>query len=79
MAWREVTLGETRWNVSVIAERAARVGTWRLVLSFREASARLPSIRALYPLESLSKSALFTQAEQIPNEKITALLAGQIR
>jgi len=79
MAWREITVGETRWIVSPIAERTAKLKTWRLVLSFRAASSFQTSIRALYPLESSSRSALFAQADQIPVDRITALLAGQIQ
>jgi hypothetical protein len=79
MAWREVTVGETRWSVSPIAERTAKLKTWRLVLSFRAASSFQTPIRALYPLESSSRSALFAQADQIPVDRITALLAGQIQ
>jgi hypothetical protein len=78
MAWREVTLGETRWNVSAIAERTAKLKTWRLVLTFRPAASPRAPIRALYPLESVSRSALFAQADRIPDDKIAALLAGQI-
>ena len=35
MAWREITVGETRWAVAPVAERVAHTQAWRLVLSCR--------------------------------------------
>lgn len=78
MPWREVTLGGTRWNVSVIAERAERANGWHLVLSFRAPATRRPSVWAAYPLESSSQAALFAQAERISDDKLADLLARQI-
>ena len=78
MAWREVTLGGTRWNVSVIAERAAQANGWRLVLSFRAPATRRPSVWAAYPIESSSKAALVAQAERLSDDKLADALARQI-
>ena len=78
MAWREVTLGDTRWKVSLVAERVAPANRWRLMLSFRRAALERRSIWAPYPLESSSRSALFAQADRIPDDTLAAVLAQQI-
>ena len=75
MAWREVTLGDTRWNVSLVAERVSPASRWRLMLSFRPSSRERRPVWAPYPLESSSRSALFTLADRIPNDTLAALLA----
>jgi hypothetical protein len=36
------------------------------------------SVWAAYPLSSASKAALFAQAEKIPDDALTALLAEQL-
>ncbi|MEO8200250.1 MAG: hypothetical protein ABI679_07005 [Gemmatimonadota bacterium] len=79
MAWRVVEHGETVWNVAVAAERAPQTSTWQLVLSFRAAGPERASFWTPYPLVSASKSALFAQAEQISNEKLTAVLVDHLR
>jgi hypothetical protein len=79
MAWRVVAHGDTTWNVAVAAERAPQTSSWRLVLSFRSAGPQRTSFWTPYPLVSQSKSALFAQAEQISNDKLTAVLADHFR
>ena len=79
MAWRVVAHGDTTWNVAVAAERAPQTSSWRLVLSFRSAGPQRTAFWAPYPLMSQSKTALFAQAEQISNDKLTALLADHLR
>lgn len=79
MAWRVVELDERRWSVSVAAERRAHSDRWNLVLSFREQDGGTPSFWAEYPLSATSRSSLLLQAEQIPNERLTAVLADLIR
>lgn len=79
MAWRVVAHGDTVWKVAVAAERAPQTSSWRLVLSFRSAGSQQTSFWTPYPLVSASKSALFAQAEQISNDKLTAVLADHFR
>ena len=79
MAWRVVTVGDTVWNVSVAAERAAPSSSWRLVLAFRAGGSRPTAFWAPYPIVSSSKAVLFAQAEQIPHEKLAALLADHLK
>lgn len=79
MAWRVVAHGDTVWNVMVAAERTPQASSWRLVLSFRAAGHPRGSFWTPYPLVSASKTSLFAQAEQITNEKLTAVLADHLR
>jgi len=79
MAWRVLSHGDTQWRVTVAAERTANTSTWRLVLSFRPEGPRRNGFWTPYPLVSASKAALFAQADQIPNEKLTAVLADHLR
>ena len=79
MAWRVLSHGDTVWNVMVAAERTPQASSWRLVLSFRAAGPARASFWMPYPLVSASKTALFAQAEQITNEKLTAVLADHLR
>jgi hypothetical protein len=78
MAWRVVAHGDTVWNVAVAAERAPQTSSWRLVLSFRSAGPQRTAFWTPYPLVSASKSALFAQAEQISNDKLTAVLVDHL-
>jgi hypothetical protein len=66
--------------VDAVAERRANTAAWQLVLSFRAAAgdrggAGGRGFWAPYPLEATSKSALFIQAERIPDTALTRLLA----
>ena len=79
MAWRVVEHGDRRWNVSLAAERRANSPDWNLVFAFRSVDQGQRSIWATYPLSSSSKAALFAQAERIPDDAITALLAEQLQ
>jgi hypothetical protein len=79
MVWRVVEHGDRRWSVSLAAERRANSPNWNLVFTFRSADQGQRSIWATYPLSSSSKAALFAQAERIPDDAITALLAEQLQ
>jgi hypothetical protein len=78
MVWRVVEHDDRRWNVSLAAEQRPNSPTWNLVLSFRPADVRQRSVWAAFPLSSLSRAALFAQAEKIPDDVLTALLAEQL-
>jgi hypothetical protein len=78
MPWRVVEHGDTTWNVSFAAERTANATYWRLVLSFRAAGPESRSFWAPYPLESTSRSALYTQAERIPAVRLAAILSEHL-
>ena len=80
MPWRVVQLGPDRWHVSVAAEWRASSPHWGLAFSFRAAAtgASRPAIWVRYPFESASKAALFSRADSIPDDELSALLAEQL-
>jgi hypothetical protein len=80
MSWRVIAHGDQVWHVDVVAERRAHTAAWQLVLSFRAASAvgGRRSFWTTYPLEATSKSALFIQAERIPDTALSQLLAERL-
>jgi hypothetical protein len=80
MPWRVIAHGDQVWHVDAVAERRANTEAWQLVLSFRattEPGAR-QSFWTPYPLEASSKSALFIQAERIPNKALSQVLADRL-
>jgi hypothetical protein len=78
MVWRVVEHDDRHWSVSPAAERRANSPTWNLVFAFRPTETGQRSIWATYPLSSSSRAALFAQAEKIPDEALTALLAERL-
>ena len=67
MAWR--------WNVSIAAERRADSSAWALVLSFRTTGPERQGFWIPYPVEASSRAMVLAQAEKIPDDSLTALLA----
>lgn len=80
MAWRVIATEGEVWHVQAAAERRANVQLWQLMLSFRAASTgREPrTFWAPYPLESVSKSSLFLQADRITDEALREVLEQHI-
>ena len=79
MSWRVIAHGDQVWHVDAVAERRANTAAWQLVLSFHVASeGRRHSFWTPYPLEATSKSALFIQAERIPDAALSRLLAERL-
>ncbi len=80
MAWRVIATEGEVWHVQAAAERRANVNLWQLMLSFRAANAggQPRTFWAPYPLESVSKSSLFLQADRIPDEALRAVLEQHI-
>ena len=84
MSWRVIAHGDQVWHVDAVAERRANTAAWQLVLSFRAASEPLLRVGGRrsfwmpYPLEATSKSALFIQAERIPDTALSQLLAERL-
>ncbi len=80
MAWRVIDHGGQVWHVDVIAERRANAESWQLALSFRAASqpVKRAALWTPYPLEATSKSSLFIQAERIPDDALTQVLAERL-
>lgn len=64
------------WHVQPAAERRNNAQFWQLVLSIRAASTEGPRrvFWAAFPLESMSKSSLFNQAERITDDAIRELI-----
>jgi hypothetical protein len=79
MVWRVVEHDDQCWNVSIAAERRANSEQWNLVFSFRPIDPRQRAFWATYPLSSLSRSALFAQAAQLPDDVIAAFLAEHLQ
>ena len=80
MPWRVIAHDNQVWHVDAVAERRAHTQAWQLVLSFRAVAER-PRARSfwtLYPLEATSKSALFLQADHIPDAALARLLQEQL-
>lgn len=77
MAWRVIAYGDEVWNVDALAEHPADSYAWHLRMSFRVNSGRMqePALWTDYPLEASSSSALFLQAERIPDTALARLLA----
>ena len=75
MAWRVIEHADRQWHVTVAAERRANAAQWTLVVSFRAAPPEQRSFWVAYPLSSVSRAALFAQAEQIPDATLAALVA----
>jgi hypothetical protein len=80
MAWRVIASGGEVWHVQAAAERRANASLWQLMLAFRVAGAGQGgrTVWAPYPLESVSKSSLFLQADRIPDDELRALLVQHI-
>ena len=78
MADREVMLGGTRWNVSLLAERLPRAGAWRLVLGFRPPESRRAQVWAAYPREFSSRAALYAKAERLSDQALADVLAERL-
>ncbi len=75
MAWKEVTIGETRWSVAPVAERTASTRAWRLLLSCRCAGEPRRAVWADTELESSSRSDLYAQADRLSDDRVAAVLA----
>jgi hypothetical protein len=78
MPWRVLEVGDRTWNVSLAAERRANAAEWKLVVSFRAVGPERQSFWAPYPLESLSRSMLFAQAERISDDRLVELLRSHL-
>jgi len=80
MPWRVIACGDDVWHVAAVAQRPPHMVSWQLVLSFRGTSGKVRdrSFWAAFPLEATSKSALFLQAEQIPDKALAHLVAGRV-
>jgi hypothetical protein len=78
MVWRVVERDDRRWNVSIAAERRANSPHWSLICWFRPCGDGQRSFWAPYPLSSVSRAALFAQADQIPDAALAAFLARHL-
>jgi hypothetical protein len=79
MAWRVVTHGDRRWNVSIAAERRPDSPQWTLVFAFRPVDAGRGSLWAAYPFTSSSKAVLFARAEKLSDDALAAILAERLQ
>ncbi len=75
MAWRVIDCNDEVWHVQPAAEKRANHSLWQLMFSFRQvAGADNTAFWTSYPIESSSKSSIFTQAETLSDEKLRELL-----
>jgi len=79
MAWREVTIGETRWAIAPVAERVANTHAWRLVLSCRCAGEARRPLWAATGLQSSSRSDLYAQADRLSDARVAAVVASHVQ
>lgn len=75
MAWREITVGETRWAVAPVAERVANTHAWRLVLSCRRDGEARRALWASTGLQSSSRTDLYAQADRLSDARVAAVVA----
>jgi hypothetical protein len=78
MPWRVIAHGEHVWHVDALAERRPRR---RLAAGagIPARDARSPQrFIAPFPLEATSKSALFIQAERIPDRQLVDVLVERL-
>ena len=78
MAWRVIDAAGEKWNVQPAAERRANSQLWQLILSFRASSPERRAFWAPFPVESMSKSSLFYQADRIPDDKLREVITQHI-
>jgi hypothetical protein len=80
MAWRVIATNNEVWHVQAAAERRANGQLWQLMLSFRTTETDCPrkNFWAPYPLECVSKSSLFLQADRITDEALREVLEQHI-
>lgn len=78
MAWRVIDAAGEKWAVQPAAERRANAQLWQLILSFRAASPARRVFWATFPIESMSKSSLFYQADRIPDDKLREVITQHI-
>ena len=75
---RWTSLSKNALHFSPPGAMPANAAYWRLVLSFRAAGPEARSFWALYPLESTSRSALYSQADRIPVDRLAAILSEHL-
>jgi hypothetical protein len=78
MAWRVVDAAGEKWQVQPAAERRANAQFWQLILSFRASSPERRTFWAAFPIESMSKSSLFYQAERITDQALRDVIAQHL-
>ncbi len=80
MAWRIIDAHGEVWHVQPAAERRANAELWQLMLAFRAVNSNRdrPALWAAYPLEAVSKSSLFNQADRIPDDALRDVLVEHL-
>ena len=78
MAWRVIDAAGEVWHVQPAAERRANAALWQLILSFRAASAQRRAFWAALPIESMSKSSLFHQADRISDDTLREVIVQHV-
>lgn len=78
MAWRVLEVGAETWNISIAAERRASSDQWELVLSFRSSGPTPQRFWAPVPIQSSSKSAVYSQAEKLSDRELIELMSQHL-
>jgi len=81
MAWRVIDIDDEIWHVQAAAERHPDGQLWCLSLSFRcqSGARKSQSFWASYPIESMSKSSLFSLADRLGDDEIRQVLNQHAR
>ena len=78
MAWRVIDAAGEKWQVQPAAEFRANARLWQLIFSFRASNAARLVFWAPFPIEAMSKSSLFYQAERITDDALREVLAQHL-
>ena len=78
MAWRVLEVSDEVWNVSIAAERRASSNRWELVLSFRSATTKGRSFWKPYPIDAVSRSVVYSQAERITDHELKTMVVEHL-
>jgi len=78
MAWRIIDAAGQKWHVQPAAERKANAQFWQLIFSFRANSAERRAFWAPFPIESMSKSSLFYQADRVTDDALREVITQHL-
>jgi len=79
MAWRVIDAAGQVWHVQPAAERRANA-LWQLIISFRatKPERERKAFWAPFPIEAVSKSSLFHQAERITDDALREVIVQHL-
>ncbi|MBI4421392.1 MAG: hypothetical protein HY560_11260 [Gemmatimonadetes bacterium] len=80
MAWRVIDAAGQVWHCHPAAERRANAQLWQLIISFRTTTGvgDRRAFWAPFPIEAVSKSSLFHQAERISDDALRDVIVQHL-